>query len=76
MGIFLNKLYFCFKPSTMKLKAIVLAGTLIVATVSTIMFIRISNDHKECQTNTTQATNEDGTVVTTEEHICKERFNF
>lgn len=75
MEIFFNKLYFCFKPSTMKLKAIVLVGTLIVATVSIIMFIRISNDHKECHTTTKQVTNAKGNSVTIQEHVCKEKFN-
>lgn len=60
----------------MKSKIVLGIGTLIVVTISTIMFIRNTNDHKECETTISQTTNDDGTVVTTEEHICKERFNF
>ncbi|MNK07030.1 hypothetical protein D3C87_249360 [compost metagenome] len=59
----------------MKLKTVIILGTLIVATVSTVMFIRFSNDHKECHNNIKQITNADGITVTTEEHICKEKFS-
>ena len=58
----------------MKLKAI--AGTLIVATVGTIMFIRFSNDHKECHTATKQVTDAKGNSITIQEHVCKEKFSF
>lgn len=60
----------------MKSKIVLVLGVIIVTMVSAIMFIRSNNDHKECHTNISKTTNNDGTIVTTEEHICKERFNF
>lgn len=59
----------------MKLKAIIFTGTLIVATVSTIIFIRFSNDHKECHTTTKQVTDAKGNSVMIKKHVCKEKFN-
>lgn len=60
----------------MKFKAVILLGTLIVAAVSTIMFIRFSNDHKECHTTTKQVTDAKGNSITIQEHVCKEKFSF
>ncbi|RWW92332.1 hypothetical protein [Flavobacterium cerinum] len=59
----------------MKFKAVILLGTLIAATVSTIMFMRFSNDHKECHTTIKRVTNVKGKTVTVQEHVCKEKYN-
>ena len=39
-------------------------------------FIYVSNDHIECQTVTEYKTEENGTKIKTERHICKEKYSF
>jgi hypothetical protein len=43
----------------------------------TIFFIKKSNDHSECsQIQETKILNKGQTVITTNTHVCKEKFNF
>jgi hypothetical protein len=56
-----------------------LIGTLIgilLLTIGVVMFIHSSNDHAECETVVENSVGVDGEVVTTERHICNERFSF
>jgi hypothetical protein len=39
-------------------------------------FIIRSNDHKECGIVTKKVKDKNGNLVTTEEHICKEKYSF
>lgn len=40
-----------------------------------ILFIKVSNDHLECYNETETIEHSNGTVVTTNKHICKEKYN-
>ena len=40
-----------------------------------ILFIKKSNDHIECYNETKTIENSSGKVVTTNKHICKEKYN-
>lgn len=61
------------------MKKIALLSTLvaiIVCTVAAVLFIKFSNDHKECFNTTTTKADSKGFLQTTTNHICKERFAF
>ncbi|WP_298757293.1 hypothetical protein [uncultured Psychroserpens sp.] len=47
----------------------------VVVCAGVISFIYFSNDHSECELATEITYNENGEKVTTETHICKEKFN-
>ncbi len=47
----------------------------IVISVVAIIFIRQSNDHKECGTQTEITYSNNGEKMVSEIHICKESFN-
>lgn len=51
-------------------------GSIVVITFGTIVFIKNSNDHKECRNLTEYSVSKDGTKIKAEKHICKEKFNF
>ncbi len=57
-------------------KNILILGLILIGTITALIFIHFSNDHKECDTVTNSLTDSNGTSVKTEEHICKERYNF
>lgn len=54
---------------------IAIVGILIFA-VSGVIFIKVSNDHKECETEVKISLNNNGEKVEVNKHICKEKFNF
>lgn len=60
----------------MKIKALFLIAIIAFATIGAAMFIKVSNDHKECSTITKQVKDADGNTVTVSEHVCKEKANF
>ena len=49
---------------------------LVFLTVSSVLFIYISNDHKECDTEVTTVTNSAVQQVITKNHNFKEKYNF
>jgi len=57
----------------MKIKIFSLIAIIAFATVGAIMFINVSNDHKECSTITKKVVDADGNTVTIKEHVCKEK---
>jgi hypothetical protein len=57
-------------------KTILIFSVLIVGTIGSIIFIRNSNDHKECSTSVVHSKDADGNDITTENHICNEKYNF
>lgn len=57
-------------------KNILVLGLILIGTISALIFIHFSNDHKECDTVTNTTTDSNGNSVKTEEHICKEKYNF
>lgn len=54
---------------------IVLIVGAVIFTAGIIIFIHFSNDHIECENHTEYSVGENGEKITTEKHICKERFN-
>jgi hypothetical protein len=50
--------------------------SIIVITFSLLFFIHLSNDHIECETISNTVKNASGEIVTTESHICNEKYNF
>ena len=58
-------------------KTILFSITVILVSVIAILFIKDSNDHHECsQIQEIKTSNSGTTVVTTNTHVCKEKFNF
>ncbi len=56
-------------------KKISLVATLIVLSVVSFFFIRFTNDHKECGTETYTKTEKNGDKVLVKKHICREKYN-
>jgi hypothetical protein len=57
-------------------KLVVFSFILVLLSVLAILFITDSNDHKECSHIQETKTSNNGTViVTTDKHVCKEKFN-
>ena len=49
---------------------------LVFLTVSSLLFIYKSNDHKECGAEVTTVKNSSGQEITVKKHNCKEKYNF
>lgn len=60
----------------MKRTFLVVFVTLICITIGSLLFIKMNNDHKECDTKTVYTKDSDGNNIATKEHICKEKYNF
>ncbi|MHA3788177.1 hypothetical protein ACX0HA_08210 [Flavobacterium hauense] len=59
----------------MKIKIFSLIAIIVFAAVGAIIFINVSNDHKECTTVTKKIADTDGNTVTVTEHVCNEKYN-
>ena len=57
-------------------RSIFILGLILISTVSTLSFIYFSNDHIECETVVNKTTDSNGNIIKTEEHNCKEKYNF
>lgn len=64
------------RPQHYSMKKLIIPIAVVVAGASATFFIIKSNDHKECSQRSYQTVNEDGSVTTHTEHICKEKFSF
>ena len=60
----------------MKRKFAVILILTILFSIGVIQFIRLNNDHVECEQTVERMKNENGEMVTVKNHVCKERFNF
>ena len=49
---------------------------LLAFSVAAILFIKKSNDHKECTDHYATAKDSNGNLVVTKEHNCQEKFSF
>ena len=59
------------------MKKIILSfSILFISTVGIIRFIKVSNDHKECNQKIEKKIDSNGNTVTTKIHICNEKYNF
>lgn len=56
-------------------KAYLLLFCIFILTFSTLLFLKKSNDHRECQTIQNTYTNENGKKIIEKKHDCKEIFN-
>jgi uncharacterized protein YxeA len=56
-------------------KTFIVSITIILLSIMAILFIKKSNDHLECFNETEAIKNSNGNVVTTNKHICKEKYN-
>lgn len=59
-----------------KPKFIMVISGIVILTISTLIFIRLNNDHKECSTETIFSKNNNGDEIKVEKHICKEKYSF
>jgi hypothetical protein len=59
-----------------KPKFIMVISGIVILTISTLTFIKLNNDHKECSTETMFSKNNKGEEIKVEKHICKEKYNF
>jgi hypothetical protein len=58
-----------------KSKFIAVISGIVIFAISTLTFIRLNNDHKECSTETINSKNNKGEEVKIEKHICTEKYN-
>lgn len=56
-------------------KMSIISISIILFSVLVVMFIIYSNNHNECETKTETTIGNNGEKITTEVHVCKERFN-
>lgn len=57
-------------------KFILFFSVLVLITIGSLLFIKSSNDHKECSTEIEHSKDSNGNNISTEKHICKEKYNF
>jgi hypothetical protein len=48
---------------------------MIMLAIAAVLFIRLSNDHQECEEVIKHSQNANGNDVVTTEHVCKEKYN-
>jgi hypothetical protein len=48
----------------------------LLAFISVMQFIRLNNDHLECEQTVERKQDAKGNIVTETKHVCKEKFNF
>ena len=49
---------------------------LLVISLSTVFFIKISNDHKECDQVVNKELDKNGIEAVKENHVCNEKYSF
>lgn len=59
-----------------RLKVIITIASIFILAISSLLFIKINNDHIECSTITDSHINKNGQQITITKHVCKEKFNF
>lgn len=57
-------------------KFLMLFSVLVLITIGSLLFIKNNNDHKECSTEIVHSKDAEGNSISTEKHICKEKYNF
>jgi len=60
----------------MKRKSIFSLLLLLIATVGTVLFIKVNNDHKECTDRYESIKDGNGNLVVNKQHICAEKYSF
>jgi hypothetical protein len=49
---------------------------LLLISLSTVFFIKISNDHKECDQVVNKELDKNGIEAVKEDHVCNEKYSF
>lgn len=57
-------------------KPFLLLVLLAVGAIATYQFIRLNNDHRECEEKTQRWKNAKGETVMEKQHVCRETFSF
>ena len=57
-------------------RTLIFIALLFLISFSTIFFIKISNDHKECDIVIKKELDKNGIETRKEEHVCKEKYSF
>ncbi|MFV8373599.1 hypothetical protein [Flavobacterium sp. LB2P74] len=57
-------------------RTLIFIALLFVISFSATFFMIRSNDHKECEIVIKKELDKNGIEVTTEEHVCKEKYSF
>jgi len=56
-------------------KIFLISLAIVICSAGLITFVYVSNDHLECETSSVVTYGEAGEKITTETHICKEKYN-
>ena len=56
-------------------RPVIFSVLIIIFSAIAIVFIKKTNDHKECETQTEIVYGNDGDKTITEIHMCKEKYN-
>ena len=60
----------------MKRKIILGSIAALILFVGTMLFIKLNNDHLECEQVVERRSDFSGNIITEKKHVCKEKFNF
>jgi hypothetical protein len=60
----------------MKRKIILGSIVAIILFVGTMLFIKLNNDHLECEQVMERRSESGRNIITEKKHVCKEKFNF
>ncbi|MBB1285584.1 hypothetical protein HRH25_14455 [Flavisolibacter sp. BT320] len=60
----------------MKKKIIIASIASAILFVGTMQFIKLNNDHLECEQVVESRSDSSGNTVIEKKHVCKEKFNF
>ena len=58
-----------------KAKYLILIISLVVIGFGSYMFVKFSNDHKECSSTQEVTIAQDGSKVVSTKHVCKEKYS-
>jgi hypothetical protein len=57
-------------------RTLIFIALLLVISLSTVFFIKISNDHKECDQVVNKELDKNGIEAVKEDHVCNEKYSF
>ena len=60
----------------MKRKSLITLLLLLTITAGALLFIKESNDHKECNDRYESSKDNHGNLVVSKQHICQEKYSF
>ena len=57
-------------------RTLIFIAILLVISLSTVFFNKISNDHKECDQVVNKELDKNGIEAVKEDHVCNEKYSF